>query len=96
MKAFIGRLMCSFLSLTGELLVGDVEEFDAPELCGDICVMADIAPNDDDIPEMFDDMAPLSPAILDMLLMLCMADMDMLGTLLNMLLLELLPNTVII
>ena len=88
--------MCSFLSLTGELLVGDVEEFDAPEDWGDICVIADIAPNDDDIPEMFDDMAPLSPAILDMLDMLCMADIDMLGTLLNMLLLELLPNTVII
>ena len=56
--------------------------------------MADIAPNDEDIPEMFEDIAPLSPAMDDMDDMLCMADMDM-GTLLNMLLLELLPYTVI-
>ena len=96
MKAFIGLLMCSFLSLPGELLddEGDVEEFDPPDDCGDICVIADIAPNDDDIPEMFEDMAPLSPAMDDMEDMLCMADMDM-GTLLNMLVLELLPYTVI-
>ena len=36
MKAFIGLLMCSFLSLLGELLLGLVEELEAPELCGDI------------------------------------------------------------
>ena len=97
MKAFIGLLMCSFFSLPGELLEGEVEELDAPDDCGDIWVMADIAPSDDDIPEMFCDMAPLSPAMDDMLDMLCIADIDMLGTLLNMLLLfELLPNTVII
>ena len=32
MKAFIGLLMCSFFSLLGELLLGLVEEFEAPEL----------------------------------------------------------------
>ena len=44
--------------------------------------MADIAPSDDDMPESeLDDI----PDMLGMLDMLCMADMDMLGTLLNML-----------
>ena len=97
MKAFIGLLMCSFLSLPGELLddEGEVEEFDPPDDWGDICVIADIAPNDEDIPEIFEPIAPLSPAIDDMEDMLCMADIDM-GTLLNMLVLELLPYTVII
>ena len=81
--------MCSFLSLPGELLEGEVEELDAPEDWGDIWVMADIAPSDEDIPdrELEDMLAAVRP---DMLLMLdmcpCMADMDMLGTLLNMLL----------
>ena len=31
MKAFIGLFMCSFLSLPGELLEGEVEELEAPE-----------------------------------------------------------------
>ena len=46
--------MCSFLSLPGELLddEGEVEEFDPPDDWGDICVIADIAPNDEDIPEV--------------------------------------------
>ena len=82
MKAFMGLLMCSFLSLPGELLEGEVEELEAPDDWGDIWVMADIAPSDDDMPESeLDDM----PDMLGMLDMLCMADMDMLGTLLNML-----------
>ena len=56
--------------------------------------MADIAPREEDMPEKFEaDMVP-SPAA-DMLDMLCMADIDMLGTLLNILLLPE-PNTVII
>ena len=56
--------------------------------------MADMAPREEDMPEKFEaDMEP-SPAA-DMLDMLCMADIDMLGTLLNILLLPE-PNTVII
>ena len=56
--------------------------------------MADIAPREEDMPEKFEaDMVP-SPAA-DMPDMLCMADIDMLGTLLNILLLPE-PNTVII
>ena len=56
--------------------------------------MADMAPREEDIPEKLEaDMVP-SPAA-DMLDMLCMADIDMLGTLLNILLLPE-PNTVII
>ena len=61
--------------------------------------MADIAPSEDDIPdrELLDMLAAVRPDMLPMLVMLCMADMDMLGTLLNMLLYPLLlPNTVII
>jgi len=42
MKAFIGLLMCSFLSLPGEEEEGEVEDVDE-ELVGDIWVMADIA-----------------------------------------------------
>ena len=80
--------MCSFLSLPGELLEGEVEELDAPEDWGDIWVMADIAPSDEDIPdnELEDMLAAVRPDMPLMLDMLCMADMDMLGTLLNMLL----------
>ena len=50
--------------------------------------MADIAPSDEDIPdsELDDMLAAVSPDMPLMLDMLCMADMDMLGTLLNMLL----------
>ena len=56
--------------------------------------MADMAPRDEDMPEKFEaDMLPRPAA--DMLDMLCMADIDMLGTLLNILLLPE-PNTVII
>ena len=56
--------------------------------------MADMAPREEDMPEKLEaDMVP-SPAA-DMLDMLCMADIDMLGTLLNILLLPE-PNTVII
>ena len=61
--------------------------------------MADIAPSEDDIPdrELLDMLAAVRPDMPPMLVMLCMADMDMLGTLLNMLLYPLLlPNTVII
>ena len=55
--------------------------------------MADIAPREEDMPEKFEaDMVP-SPAA-DMLDMLCMADIDMLGTLLNMLEAE--PSTVML
>lgn len=85
MKAFIGRLMCSFLSLLGELLLGLVEEFEAPELWGDIWVMADIAPKEEDMPDMEGEEERL--AMCCMFCMLCMADIDMLGTLENMLLL---------
>ena len=31
MNAFIGLFMCSFLSLPGELLEGEVDEFEAPD-----------------------------------------------------------------
>ena len=56
--------------------------------------MADMAPREEDMPEKFDaDIVPSWAA--DMLDMLCMADIDMLGTLLNILLLPE-PNTVII
>ena len=56
--------------------------------------MADMAPREEDMPKKLEaDMVP-SPAA-DMLDMLCMADIDMLGTLLNILLLPE-PNTVII
>ena len=56
--------------------------------------MADMAPREEDMPEKLEaDMVP-SPAA-DMLDMLCMADIDMLGTLLNILLVPE-PNTVII
>ena len=56
--------------------------------------MADMAPREEDMPEKLEaDMVP-SPAA-DMLDMLCMADIDMLGTLLNILLLAE-PKTVII
>ena len=81
MKAFIGLLMCSFFSLPGELLLGEVEELEAPEDWGDIWVMADMAPREEDMPDMLELMA-----MEDMLDMLCIADMDMLGRLLlNML-----------
>ena len=54
--------------------------------------MADMAPREEDMPEKFEaDIVPSWAA--DMLL--CMADIDMLGTLLNILLLPE-PNTVII
>lgn len=56
--------------------------------------MADMAPREEDMPEKFEADIPPSPAA-DMLDMLCMADIDMLGTLLNILLLPE-PNTVII
>ena len=58
-----------------------------------------MAPSDEDIPDSPDEdmLAAVRPDMLPMLVMLCMADMDMLGTLLNMLLYPLLlPNTVII
>ena len=84
MNAFIGLLMCSFLSLLGELLLGLVEELEAPELCGDIWVIADIAPKDEDMPDM--DWEEESEAMCCIFCMLCIADMDMLGTLENMLL----------
>ena len=93
MKAFIGRLMCSFFSLFGELLDGDVDELEADEV-GDIWVIADIAPRLDDIPLRFEDI-PLRfmlLCMLDILCMLCMA-IDMFGTPLNILLPE---STVII
>ena len=95
MNAFIGLLMCSFLSLLGELLLGLVEELEAPELCGDIWVIADIAPRLEDIPDIEGEEE--SEAMCCMLDMLCMADIDMLGTLENMLLCccPLPPNTVI-
>jgi hypothetical protein len=48
MKAFIGLLMCSFLSLPGEEEEGDVEEV---EPVGDICVMADMAERFELMPE---------------------------------------------
>ena len=55
--------------------------------------MADIAPRDEDMPEKLEaDIVPRPAA--DMLDMLCMADIDMLGTLLNMLEAE--PRTVIL
>ena len=49
MNAFIGRLMCSFLSLAGEVddEEGDVEE----ELVGDIWVIADMAVRFELMPE---------------------------------------------
>ena len=56
--------------------------------------MADMAPREEDIPEKLEADIDPSPAA-DMLDMLCMADIDMLGTLLNILLLPE-PNTVII
>ena len=90
MKAFIGRLMCSFFSLLGEPLEGEVEELEAPELWGDIWVMADMAPREEDMPERLGEERPM----LCMFCMLCMADTDMLGTPENMLLCWL-PNTVI-
>ena len=93
MKAFIGLFMCSFLSFPGELLEGEVEELEAPEDWGDIWVMADMAPREEDMPEKLEaDMVPRPAA--DMLDMLCMADIDMLGTLVNML--EADPSTVIL
>ena len=86
MKAFMGLLMCSFFSLLGELLLGLVEELEAPELWGDIWVMADIAPREEDIPDMEFGEEAIEAMCCCMLDMLCMADMDMLGTLENMLL----------
>jgi len=81
MKAFIGRLMCSFFSLAG--LAGEVEELEDEDV-GDIWVMADIAPRLEDIPLKFEDIPlRLMPDMLDMLLYMAM---DMLGTPLNMLL----------
>ena len=56
--------------------------------------MADMAPREEDIPEKLEADIDPSPAA-DMLDMLCMADIDMLGTLLNILLLAE-PKTVII
>ena len=56
--------------------------------------MADMAPREEDIPEKLEADIDPSPAA-DMLDMLCMADIDMLGTLLNILLLVE-PKTVII
>ena len=57
--------------------------------------MADMAPREEDMPEKFEaDICPSWAA--DMLdILLCMADIDMLGTLLNILVLPE-PNTVII
>ena len=55
--------------------------------------MADMAPREEDMPEKLEaDMVPRPAA--DMLDMLCMADIDMLGTLVNML--EADPSTVIL
>ena len=55
--------------------------------------MADMAPREEDMPEKLEaDMEPRPAA--DMLDMLCMADIDMLGTLVNMLVAE--PSTVIL
>lgn len=100
MKAFIGRLMCSFFSLAG--LEGDVEELDADDV-GDIWVIADIAPRLEDIPFRFEDIPlrfediPLRfiwlAACACMLLYMAMDMLDMFGTPLNILLPE---STVII
>ena len=96
MKAFIGRLMCSFFSLAG--LEGDVEELEADDV-GDIWDIADIAPRLEDIPLRFEDI-PLRfmlfaacACMFDMLLYMAIDMLDMLGTPLNILLPE---STVII
>ena len=84
MKAFIGRLMCSFFSFAG--LDGDVEGLDAEDV-GDICVIADMAPRLEDMPLRLEDIPLrfmlLAACMFDMLLYIAM---DMLGTPLNMLL----------
>ena len=48
--------------------------------------MADIAPREEDIPDMEGGEEAMEAMCCCMLVMLCMADMDMLGTLENMLL----------